>query len=398
MVDCGADAMAAGAGRIRGRTDQGFHARHWTLAARIVNNRQTTVDIRHRPMQDELRPPGHAPSSSGHRRRARSPVCVTSALGGAPHEHPSPLDRRRPGAGTCRRRALAQKTQLLVYTALETDQLKAYQEGFNKVHPDIEIKWVRDSTGVITAKLLAEKANPQADAVMGVAASSLALLDKNGMLEPYKPLNLDAIMSQYRDKKSPPAWFGMDVWGATVCFNTVEAQEAQHPQARDLEGPDQARLQGPDRDAQPGQSGHRLLRRDRLAHAVGRRQRQGRRLEVHGRAAREHRAVHALRLQALQHGRVGEFVVGISFEYRANANKAKGAPIDLVFPKEGLGWDLEAFAIHKGTKKLDAAKKLADWAQQGRDDAVRQELRHHRAARAWPRRWPMCPRTTRPAW
>jgi iron(III) transport system substrate-binding protein len=48
--------------------------------------------------------------------------------------------------------ALAQKTQLLVYTALETDQLKAYQEGFNKVHPDIDIKWVRDSTGVITRK------------------------------------------------------------------------------------------------------------------------------------------------------------------------------------------------------------------------------------------------------
>ena len=27
-----------------------------------------------------------------------------------------------------------------------------------------------------------------------------------------------------------------------------------------------------------------------------------------------------------------------------------------------MGWDLEAYAIHKGTKKLDAAKKLADWA------------------------------------
>ena len=58
----------------------------------------------------------------------------------------------------------------------------------------------------------------------------------------------------------------------------------------------------------------------------------------------------------------GEYVVGISFEYRANTNKAKGAPIDLVFPKEGLGWDLESFGIHKGTKHLDAAKKLADWA------------------------------------
>src|SRR3954464_14869041 len=83
--------------------------------------------------------------------------------------------------------AFAQKTQLLVYTALETDQLKAYQEGFNRSYPDIELKWVRDSTGVITARLLAKRANPQADAVMGVAASSLALLDKQGMLLPYAP-------------------------------------------------------------------------------------------------------------------------------------------------------------------------------------------------------------------
>jgi iron(III) transport system substrate-binding protein len=125
--------------------------------------------------------------------------------------------------------AFAQKTQLLVYTALETDQIKAYQEGFNKVYPDIEIKWVRDSTGVITAKLLAEKSNPQADTIMGVAASSLALLDKQGMLEPYAPINLDGIMSQYRDKKKVPAWFGMDVWGATVCFNTVEAKKKNIP-------------------------------------------------------------------------------------------------------------------------------------------------------------------------
>ncbi len=58
----------------------------------------------------------------------------------------------------------------------------------------------------------------------------------------------------------------------------------------------------------------------------------------------------------------GEYVVGISFEYRANSNKAKGAPIELIFPKEGLGWDLEAFAIHKGTKNMAAAQKLADWA------------------------------------
>jgi len=51
--------------------------------------------------------------------------------------------------------AQAQKTELLVYTALETDQIKAYEDAFYKANPDVGIKWVRDSTGVITAKLLA---------------------------------------------------------------------------------------------------------------------------------------------------------------------------------------------------------------------------------------------------
>ena len=39
-----------------------------------------------------------------------------------------------------------------------------------------------------------------------------------------------------------------------------------------------------------------------------------------------------------------------------------------MFPKEGLGWDLEASGIYKGTKNLDAAKKLLDWVVS--DDAM----------------------------
>ena len=258
--------------------------------------------------------------------------------------------------------AAAQKTQLMVYTALETDQLKAYQEAFNKVEPNVEIKWVRDSTGVITAKLLAEKANPQADVVMGVAASSLALLDKNGMLEPYKPLNFDAIMSQYRDKKSPPAWFGMDVWGATVCYNTIEGKKKNVPKPetwKDLLKPE---YKGQVVMPNPASSGTGFFDVSAWLTLWG---------DDNGKGGgwKYMDSLHQNIAQYTHSGSKpcnmassGEYVVGISFEYRANSNKAKGAPIDLVFPKEGLGWDLEAFAIHKGTKKLDAAKKLADWA------------------------------------
>jgi iron(III) transport system substrate-binding protein len=57
----------------------------------------------------------------------------------------------------------------------------------------------------------------------------------------------------------------------------------------------------------------------------------------------------------------GEFPIGISFEFRAHQVQRSGAPIELIFPKEGLGWDIEASGIVKNTKKLEAAKKLVDW-------------------------------------
>lgn len=258
--------------------------------------------------------------------------------------------------------AWAQKIPLLVYTALETDQLKAYQEGFNKVHPNIEIKWVRDSTGVITAKLLAEKANPQADVVMGVAASSLALLDRNGMLEPYAPKNLAAIRAQYRDAKKVPTWFGMDVWGAAICFNTVEAQKRNIPKPETWQDLTKPVYKGQIVMPNPASSGTGFFDVNAWLTLYG---------DDNGKGGgwKFMDGLHENIAQYTHSGSKpcnmassGEYVMGISFEYRANTNKAKGAPIDLVFPKEGLGWDLEAFAIHKGTKQLDAAKKLADWA------------------------------------
>ena len=256
----------------------------------------------------------------------------------------------------------AQKSQLLVYTALETDQIKAYQDGFAKVEPNIEIKWVRDSTGVVIAKLLAEKANPQADVIWGVAASGLALFDKLGMLDPYAPLNLDAIMPQYRDKKNPPAWWGMDVYGAVVCFNTIEAGKRNIPKPESWKDLLKPVYKGQVVMPNPASSGTGYFDVTAWLALWG---------DDNGKGGgwKFMDALHENIAQYTHSGSKpcnmaasGEFVVGISFEYRANANKAKGAPIDLVFPKEGLGWDLEAFAIHKGTKKLDAARKLADWA------------------------------------
>ncbi len=254
--------------------------------------------------------------------------------------------------------AWAQKTTLTVYTALETDQLKAYQEGFNKVNPDIEITWVRDSTGVITTKLLAEKANPKADVVMGVAATSMAIFDAEGMLVPYAPAGLAKIAAQYRDAKNPPTWVGMDVWGATICFNTAEAAKKNIPKPETWKDLTKPVYKGQIVMPHPASSGTGFLDVTAWLQVFG---------EQEGWKYMD--ALHENVAQYMHSGSRpcaaaanGEYVVGISFEYRANREKAQGKPIDLVFPKEGLGWDLEATGIHKGTKNMAAAQKLADWS------------------------------------
>jgi iron(III) transport system substrate-binding protein len=254
--------------------------------------------------------------------------------------------------------AAAQKTQLTVYTALETDQLKAYQEGFNKAYPDIELTWVRDSTGIITAKILAEKAAPKADVIMGVAATSMAIFETEGMLMPYAPAGLARIAPEYRDPKNPPSWVGMDVWGATICFNTVEAAKRNIPKPETWKDLTKPVYKGQIVMPHPASSGTGYFDVTAWLQLWG---------EAEGWKFMD--GLHENIAQYMHSGSrpcaaaaAGEYVVGISFEYRANREKARGAPIDLVFPKEGLGWDLEAIGIVKTTTKADAAKKLLDWS------------------------------------
>jgi iron(III) transport system substrate-binding protein len=58
----------------------------------------------------------------------------------------------------------------------------------------------------------------------------------------------------------------------------------------------------------------------------------------------------------------GEIPIGVSFGYPAFKLKAEGAPLEVVYPTEGLGWEMEASAIVKGTKKLSTAQKFINWS------------------------------------
>lgn len=247
--------------------------------------------------------------------------------------------------------------ELTVYTAVEAEDLKKYADAFNADHPDIKINWVRDSTGVVTAKLLAEKNNPQADVIWGLAATSLLLLKSEGMLEAYAPKGVENLDPKFVDKSTPPTWTGMDAWVASVCFNTVEGGKLGLTAPKTWKDLTKAEYKGHVIMPNPNSSGTGFLDVSSWLQMFGEKDGWAFMDGLHANiAAYTHSGSKPCKMAA-----AGEIPIGVSFAFRGAKSKAAGAPIEIIVPEEGVGWDMEATAIVAGTDNLEDAKTLADW-------------------------------------
>src|ERR1700737_1978273 len=102
-----------------------------------------------------------------------------------------------------------QRTRLQVYSTLEVENINDFKKSFETENRDIEIVWRRDSTGVVTAKILAEQNAQRGDAIWGLAVTSTMQLKARGMLEPYAPKSVAALKPSFRDPADPPSYTGM---------------------------------------------------------------------------------------------------------------------------------------------------------------------------------------------
>ena len=249
------------------------------------------------------------------------------------------------------------RTALNVYTALENDQLSPFKAAIEEAVPDVEVVWVRDSTGVITARFLAEADNPQADMVVGLAVSSLMMFDEAGLLASYAPEGADALKPQFVDQRDEPTWVGMDAYVGVICYNTAMGD------AMGLEAPTSwADLLAPEFEGQvvmphPASSGTGYLTVAAWLQLMGEEDGWGFMDGLHQNIAGYLHSGSAPCVQAAR----GERLVGIALDMRGVQEQAMGAPLEVVIPSEGVGWEMEAAAIVEGTDHMELAQQVMDW-------------------------------------
>ncbi|ELB2148857.1 putative 2-aminoethylphosphonate ABC transporter substrate-binding protein [Vibrio parahaemolyticus] len=244
--------------------------------------------------------------------------------------------------------------EVTVYTAFETDILAKYKSAFEKDNPDIKIKWVRDSTGIMTAKLLAEKNNPQAEVVWGLAGSSMALLKDEGLLKPYTPKGLEELHANLNDPQSNQAWFGNDAFFNAVCFNEAVAKQLNLPKPTSWEDLTKPVYKGHIAMPNPASSGTGYMQVSAWLQNMGEDQAWNYMRDLDKNIAHY---THSGSKPCVQAG-MGEVAIGISMASRGAKLKTQGAPLAVITPK-GIGWESEAVGL---VKESDAAKRVVDWS------------------------------------
>jgi iron(III) transport system substrate-binding protein len=253
----------------------------------------------------------------------------------------------------------ANPQKVTVYTALQPEQLPVYEKAFEAKNPNIDIEWVRGTPAEITAKLLGEKGDPQADVVWGLSATYLMQVDKNGQLEHYRPAGFDQVKDDFKDRRTGwPTWVGMDAWANAICFNTKLADEQKLPKPatwKDLLNPV---YKGHIVVPNPASSDTGFLSVSGWIQTFG---------ETGGWDYMD--LLHDNVVSYLHSGAkscaavaTGDAAIGISFGYAGVKLANNGSPIEVIFPKEGLGWEMEATAVVKGAKHLQAAQAVADFS------------------------------------
>jgi iron(III) transport system substrate-binding protein len=239
---------------------------------------------------------------------------------------------------------------LTLYTSQPQQDAQATVDAFMAAHPGIRVDWVRDGTTQLMSRLRAEFAagQPRPDVLLIADAVTLEALKAENRLLRYAEANVEGYPAGAHDPER--YWFATKLITTGIVVN--RAAPFRPESWADLLRPE---LRGQVAMPSPDVSGAALIHLAALAQQPGlgwdyvRRLAENRVRPAGGNG------------QVMQQVAGGQRLYGVIVDFLPIREAARGAPVDFVFPREGVSAISEPVAILSTARNVEAAKRFVDF-------------------------------------
>jgi iron(III) transport system substrate-binding protein len=264
--------------------------------------------------------------------------------------------------GACAGAMAAPEGTIMVYTSQPSGQIAKAVDAFRKAHPKVRVELYRSGTTEVMNKLQAEFAagRPQADVVLIADAVAMTQLKLDGRLLAFPEAAADKLPAALVDPDK--TFFGTKLITTGIVYNT-RLVKTPPKSWKDLLP---AEVASKTIMAHPLYSGAAVVHVGTMVQQPAFGWGYYETLAKNGTiAAKGNGAV----IEAVARS---EKAYGVIIEYMAFNAKAKGSPVDFVFPQEGVSAITQPVGILKTSRNVEAAKAFVAW--QMTEEAQRQSV------------------------
>ncbi|MGH7322482.1 MAG: ABC transporter substrate-binding protein [Candidatus Rokuibacteriota bacterium] len=259
--------------------------------------------------------------------------------------------------------ATAQSGKLTLYTSQPDRDAAQTVEAFRKKHPSVEVEIFRSGTTEVMNKLLAEftAGAPRPDVLLIADAGSMERLKSEGRLLAHAAADVTHLPGAAYDRDR--TYFGTKLITTGIMYHTAAPKKPAS--WKDLAAPE---ARGQVVMPSPLYSGAAAIHMSALVGTPTLGPQYYEDLAKNGAVAVRGNGAVASSVAG------GQKLYGIIVDFMALNAKAKGSPVEFVFPVEGVTAVTEPVAILKAAKNLDAARAFVDFllSPDGQTLAVKQ--------------------------
>jgi iron(III) transport system substrate-binding protein len=255
--------------------------------------------------------------------------------------------------------AAAQQGELTVYCSVQEEWCRPMMQAFERA-TGIRVSMTRKSSGETYAQIRAEAANPRGDIWWGGTGDPHLQAAEENLTEPYRSPRLEQLQPWAVRQAEQSGFRTVGIYAGALGFSynrtQLERRRLAAPRCwADLVKPeyrDEVQV------ADPNSSGTAYTKLATFVQMMG----EDRAFEF---MRQMHRNVNQYTRSGAAPARAaatGESLIGITFLHDAVTQAVQGAPVVVVAPCEGTGYEIGSMSIIRGARNLENARRFFDWA------------------------------------